>query len=105
MLPFKLVATVVVLLAISLFATGIERIVWLYSGSGLVAVLPRAIYAVEPDVACQRPSVEVKRDPDGVIRYRCGDYWLLSSEGRSVGLTENWKRVQAARAAAPNHHP
>lgn len=105
MLPFKLIATTAVLIALSLFATGIERIVWLYSGSGLVAVLPRAIYGTVPDITCQRPSIEVKRDPDGVMRYRCGDYWALSSEGRSPALTADWKRVQAARAAAPNIHP
>ena len=88
-----------------LFATGIERIVWMFSGSGLVAVVPRSVYESIPDIACNRRYIEVKRDADGMMRYRCGDYWLLSTEKRSTELTENWRQVAAAAAGLASGHP
>lgn len=101
----KLAAVALVSLAALLFGTGIERIVWMFSRGGLVADLPKSIYKNIPDIACERPSVEVKRDPDGVLRYRCGTYWLLSSEQRSPALTAEWRKVVADLRAKGNSHP
>lgn len=101
----KLAAVALVSLAAVLFGTGIERIVWMFSRGGLVADVPKSIYTTIPDIACGRPSIEVKKDPDGVLRYRCGTYWLLSSEARSPALTAEWKKVAAELRAKANTHP
>ena len=42
---------------------------------------------------------EVKRDADGVMRYRCGDYWLFSRQARSDQLTQAWPQIHAALAS------
>lgn len=88
--------------AISLFATGIERMAWMFSGERLLAVVPQQIYSTIADISCTRRYIEVKRDADGVLRYRCGDYWLLSNEGRSAALTKVWPQVAAAIDGKPD---
>lgn len=95
---FKFLAAVLTIVVVGLFSTGIERMAWIYSGSGLQGVVPRSVYADIPDIHCDRPSIEVKRDADGVLRYRCGDYWLLSHSERSAALTAAWPRVKAGLA-------
>lgn len=99
---FKLLAAALAALIVGLFSTGIERIVWIYSGSGLQGVVPKSIYATIADIHCDRPSIEVKRDADGVLRYRCGDYWLFSHAERSPALTEAWPRIKPALTRNPN---
>lgn len=98
----KLLAAALAVVVIGLFSTGIERIVWIYSGSGLLGVVPKAVYATVADIRCNRPSIEVKRDADGVLRYRCGDYWLISSSERSPALTEAWPRIKAGLNRKPD---
>lgn len=94
----KLVASCLTLVILSLFATGIERIVWMFSGSGLVAVVPQKLYQPFADIQCSQPAIEIKRDPDGVLRYRCGSYWLLAHGGRSAQLTQGWPDIKAQLA-------
>ncbi len=95
----RILATCVACAALGLFATGIERIVWMFGNGGLVAEIPRKLYGNLGDIECQRPSVEVKRDADGVMRYRCGDYWLFSRQARSDQLTQAWPQIHAALAS------
>lgn len=83
------VASLLIVVA-GLFFTGFERIVWMFSGSGLVAVLPQDLYAPIADIHCDKPSIEIKRDADGILRYRCGSYWLLAHGDRSSALTQAW---------------
>lgn len=90
----KLAAACLSLIVLGLFATGIERIVWVYSGSGLLGVVPKRLYLAVPEIQCDRPSIEVKRDSDGVLRYRCGDYWLFAREARSQALTGLWPHLK-----------
>lgn len=101
----RLFLVCLVALAALLFATGFERIYWMFSGSGLVAVIPKSIYSTVPDISCSKRSIEVKRDSDGVFRYRCGDYWANSTEARSPALTSEWKRVAALIADTRSIHP
>jgi hypothetical protein len=79
---------------IGLFATGLERMFWMFSGSGLVAVVPKKLYAPIADIDCDKPSIEIKRDADGVLRYRCGSYFLLSHGGRSAELSKAWPAIK-----------
>ena len=89
----KLFLACVIVAAVGLFATGIERIVWMFSGSGLFAEVPRELYRPIADIECDRPFIEVKRDGDGTLRYRCGSYWLLAHGGPSAGLTAAWPTI------------
>jgi hypothetical protein len=76
----------------------------MFSGSGLVAVIPQKIYLQIGGIRCDQRSVEVKRDGDGTLRYRCGSYWLLSHGERSPELTNAWpdiKRKQKNDAVTP----
>lgn len=81
-------------IVLGLFATGIERIVWMFSGSRLVAVIPQKIYQQIAEIQCDNRSIEVKRDGDGMLRYRCGSYWLLSHGERSKKLTNAWPEIK-----------
>lgn len=96
----KTLAAILAVVVVGLFAAGIERIAWIYSGSGLIDVLPRRLYAGLAGIRCDRPSIEVKRDRDGVLRYRCGDYWPIARAVRSPALTAAWARLKAAEVAA-----
>ena len=91
---FKLLLACFVAVVIGLFFTGFERIYWMFSGSGLVAVIPEKIYRQIGEIQCDRPSIEVKRDSDGTLRYRCGSYWLLSNGDRSPELTNAWPEIK-----------
>lgn len=86
----KVVVGILLMVVAGLFFTGFERIVWMFSGSGLVAVLPRDLYAPIADIRCDQPTIEIKRDADGVLRYRCGSYWLLAHGDRSPALSRAW---------------
>lgn len=79
---------------VGLFSTGLERMYWMFSGSGLIAVVPKKLYAPIAEVNCEKPSIEIKRDADGVMRYRCGSYWLLSHGGRSEELSKAWPAIK-----------
>lgn len=94
----KLLLGCVIVAAVGLFATGIERIVWMFSGSGLFAEVPLDLYRPIADIRCDRPFIEVKRDGDGTLRYRCGSYWLLAHGGPSPGLTAAWPEIQGRLA-------
>ncbi len=91
----KVLASCLLVVVVGLFATGIERITWMFSGSGLIAVLPKELYTPIADIHCDKPSVEIKRDADGVLRYRCGSYWLLSHGERSSALSAAWPEIKA----------
>lgn len=95
---FKVLAATLAIVVIGLFSTGIERIVWIYSDGGLLGVVPKSVYGTIPAIHCDSPSIEVKRDADSVLRYRCGDYWLLSHTERSPALTEAWPEIKATMA-------
>jgi hypothetical protein len=100
----KMVMVCFVALVVGLFATGFERIVWMFSGSALVAVVPKKLYQQVAEINCDELSIEVKRDTDGVMRYRCGSYWLLSHGNRSIELTNAWpeiRRMQRSGAGLP----
>lgn len=90
----KVLAICLFTVVAGLFATGIERIVWMFAGSGLLAVVPLEGYRPIAEIRCAEPSIEVKRDADGVLRYRCGSYWLLSNEDRSPALTAAWSQIK-----------
>lgn len=90
----KLLAICLLVIVLGLFATGIERIVWMFSGSGLFAEVPHELYHPIADIDCDRPTIEVKRDGDGTLRYRCGSYWLLAHGGPSPGLTAAWPDIR-----------
>lgn len=89
----KTLAIALLVAVVGLFATGIERIVWMFSNGRLLAELPRKLYLPIAGIDCDKPSIEVKRDPDGVLRYRCGSYWLLSHEARSAELSAAWPEI------------
>lgn len=91
---FKLLLAGFVVVVIGLFFTGFERIYWMFSGSGLVAVIPKKVYREIGEIRCDMPSIEVKRDGDGTLRYRCGSYWLLSNGDRSTELTNAWPEIK-----------
>lgn len=91
--PFKLLVFVAVSIAALLFTAGIERMVWIFHGDGFAGSLPREVYRTIPEVNCKRPAIEAKRDRDGVLRYRCGTYWPLSTTERSPELTRQWDRA------------
>jgi len=91
---FKLLVTCFVAVVVGLFATGIERMVWMFSGSGLVAVVPQKLYQKFAEIHCDKRSIEVKRDADGMMRYRCGSYFLLSHGERSQALTNAWPELK-----------
>lgn len=91
---FKLLLACFFVVVTSLFLTGFERIHWMFSGSGLVAVIPQKIYQQLGDIHCDKRSIEVKRDSDGMMRYRCGSYWLLSKGDRSPALTKAWPEIK-----------
>ena len=90
----KALAICLFAVVVGLFATGIERIAWMFSGGGLLAEVPRKFYKPIAEIDCDQPSIEVKRDADGVLRYRCGAYWLLSHEARSVDLSAAWPGIK-----------
>lgn len=90
----KVLTTGFVAVVVGLFATGIERIVWMFSGSSLVAVVPQKLYQQIAEIHCDKRSVEVKRDADGMMRYRCGSYFLLSHGERSQELTDAWSKLK-----------
>ena len=90
----KALAICLFAVVVGLFATGIERIAWMFSGSGLLAVVPKKLYTPIADIQCDKPSIEVKRDADGVLRYRCGSYWLLSHGARSAELSAAWPELK-----------
>jgi hypothetical protein len=92
---FKALAICLLTIVVGLFATGIERMTWMFSGSRLVAVIPKKLYAPITDIRCDKPSIEIKRDTDGVLRYRCGSYWLLSNGDRSSALSDAWPGIKA----------
>jgi hypothetical protein len=90
----KVLAACLFVVVIGLFITGFERIVWMFSGSGLVAVIPQRVYQQIAEIQCNKRSIEVKRDGDGTLRYRCGSYWLLSNSYRSTELTNAWPEIK-----------
>lgn len=91
---FKLLLACLFVVVIGLFFTGFERIHWIFSGGGLVAVVPHKIYRQIGEIQCDKPTIEVKRDSDGILRYRCGSYWLLSNGDRSPALTNAWPEIK-----------
>ena len=92
---FKALVICLLTIVVGLFATGLERMAWMFSGSRLLAVVPKELYAPIADIQCDKPSIEVKRDADGVLRYRCGSYWLLSHGDRSQALSDAWPEIKS----------
>ncbi len=100
----KVLVSCLLAVVLGLFATGIERIVWMFSRNDMFVVLPKDLYKQIEAIQCDRPAIEVKRDADGVLRYRCGTYWLLSHGERSLALSEGWpemKRQLAIKQSRP----
>ena len=97
---FRILAGLLLAVVLGLFATGIERYVWMFSGSGTYVLVPKDIYRQTDEVQCEKPFIEVKHEVGGALRYRCGTYWLLSRTEHSTALNERWPAIERELAGA-----